>query len=169
MSSAFQEDKRARSFGSRLILLSGRDIEDAARLMTRLAESTEAEVVGTAPSGRPKVVTRQALINAARHELADRQRRRQFLPEEMFGEPAWEMLLLLYVEQQGTRLNVARLSANLGLAGTTTLRWLVYLEENQLIQREPNPIDQRTAFLKLTVKGVEALDMYFSEAALRAA
>src|SRR4051794_39719435 len=99
MSSAFPQEKRERSLGSRLVLLSGKDIEDAARLMARLAESTEAEIVGAAPTGRQRVVTRHVLIDAARLELEQRRRRRELLPEEMFSEPAWEMLLLLYIEQ----------------------------------------------------------------------
>jgi len=151
------------------VLLSGRDVEDAARLMKLLAEGSGADVVRPVSIGGSQVLTRKSLIDAARHELKKRRRRTQLLSEGMFGEPAWEMLLLLYIEQQGTRLNLARLSENLGLPGTTALRWLSYLEDRGLIQREAHPTDQRSAFLKLTDKAIEALDVYLSEAVARTA
>ena len=169
MSSAFLRDKDELDPSGRLLLLRGSDIEDAARLLRLLAESVEADVVGLADSGRPQVLTRNILIETAIREFRKRERRKELLPGQMFGEPGWEMLLLLYIEQHGTRLNIARLSSQLELPGTSTLRWLNYLEENGLVERDPNPIDQRSAFLRLTVKAIKALDIYFSEVVLRAA
>ena len=169
MNSAFPRDKEQRDQAGRLLLLSGRDMEDAARLFRLVAESVEADVVGLADSERPQVVTRNILIEAALREVKKRGRRKELLPGQMFGEPGWEILLLLYVEQQGTRLNIARLSSELNLPGTSTLRWLNYLEEYGLVERDPNPIDQRSAFLRLTAQAMKALDVYFSEVVLGAA
>ncbi len=166
MNGAFQ-DKRNRSSASRLVLLSDRDVEDAARLMNLLVEGSTAEVVHLASIGRPQVVTREALIEAARQEAEKRRRRKQLLPEGMFGEPAWEMLLLLYIEQQGNRLHLSRLSENLSVPGTTALRWLSYLEDRGLVEREAHPTDLRSAFLKLTDKAIKTLDVYLSEAITR--
>ena len=169
MSSAILPDKEEQDQARRLVLLSDSDIEDAARLMRLLVESAEADVVGFTDGGRPQVLTRNILIEAAHREFQKRERRKELLPSQIFGEPGWEMLLLLYVEQHGTRLNLARLSKQLELPGTSTLRWLNYLEESGLVERDPNPIDQRSAFLRLTVKAMKALDIYFSEVVLRAA
>jgi len=167
MNGAFLRDKQDSEPARRLVLLSGRDVEDAARLMRMLAESAEAELVGTSGGGRPQVLTRDDLVEAARTELARRSRRKRLFPDSIFGEPAWEMLLLLYSEQQGTRFNIAQLSSKLKLPGTTTLRWLNYLEDQEMVDRDPNPVDQRTAFLRLTAKAIEALDLYFSETLAR--
>jgi DNA-binding MarR family transcriptional regulator len=169
MNNAVLPDKEEQDPAGRLVLLSGKDIDDATRLVRILAESAEADVVGIRDIGQPQVLTRETLIEAAHLELKKRSRRKELLPEQMFGEPGWEILLLLYVEQQGSRLHLARLSSELDLPGTTTLRWLNYLEEHTLVERDPNPIDQRSAFLRLTVKAIKALDIYFTEDVFRAA
>jgi DNA-binding MarR family transcriptional regulator len=96
-------------------------------------------------------------------ELEMRSARLQLLPEGMFGEPAWEILLLLYIEQQGTRLNISGLSTILQLPPTSVLRWLNYLEERQFVLREDHPTDQRSVFIKLTPLATEALDRYLSK------
>lgn len=169
MNSATFRDKEEQDPAGRLVLLSGKDIEAATRLMRLLAEGAKADVVGISDIGQPQVLSRETLIEAAHLELKKRVRRKELVPEQIFGEPGWEILLLLYVEQHSTRLNIARLSSQLGLPGTSALRWLNFLEENALVERDPNPIDQRSAFLRLTVKAIKALDIYFSEVVLRAA
>ena len=109
-----------------------------------------------------KVISRAVLIEVAREELARRRRRAKVLPEDMFGEPAWDILLQLYVEQQGRHLTIARLTSYLELPATTVLRWLNYLQEKQLIRREGHPTDQRSVIVELTTNAIEAVDTYFS-------
>jgi DNA-binding MarR family transcriptional regulator len=124
-------------------------------------------VVETSITSGPSVFSRAALLDAAQQELEWRRRRNKVLPEEMFGEPAWEILLQLYVEQQGTRLNIARLTSYLNLSASTVLRWLNYLHDKQLLRRESHPTDQRSVFVELTTGAVEVIDSYFSEVLTR--
>jgi DNA-binding MarR family transcriptional regulator len=135
--------------------------------MRLLTEASDAVVVETSFTPGPSVISRATLLDAAQQELERRRRRNKVLPEEMFGEPAWEILLQLYVEQQGTRLNIARLTSYLNLSASTVLRWLNYLHDKQLLRREIHPNDQRSVFVELTTGAVEVIDSYFSEVLTR--
>jgi DNA-binding MarR family transcriptional regulator len=80
----------------------------------------------------------------------------------MFGEPAWEMLLLLYIADGEARVGISRLGELAGASKTTALRWLDYLEGQKLIQRDTHPTDRRTVFVGLSDKGRRAIEAYLS-------
>jgi DNA-binding MarR family transcriptional regulator len=81
----------------------------------------------------------------------------------MFGEPAWDMLLALYVsEQSGPRHTIVKLVAQAAAPATTALRWLEYLDKERLVVRHSNPIDRRATFIELSDKARLALDAYYS-------
>lgn len=84
---------------------------------------------------------------------------------ELFGEPAWDILLDLYIAH-GERKPVSVSSACIGSAAppTTGLRWLGVLTEHDLILREHDPNDQRRVLVRLTEKGLQAMDEFFAMA-----
>lgn len=82
----------------------------------------------------------------------------------MFGEPGWDILLILYTEEDESRPTISRLATAAGSPMTTGLRWLDHLESQQWICRRPHPTDGRVDFVELTDKARNALDSYFSEA-----
>jgi DNA-binding MarR family transcriptional regulator len=91
----------------------------------------------------------------------NRRTRSELFEEAMFGEPAWDMLLALYVaEGQGRQQTVSRITSWADAPQTTALRWLEYLERENLISREANPLDRRSVFLKMTDKGRATLEDY---------
>lgn len=82
----------------------------------------------------------------------------------MFGEPAWDMLLALYIlDVSGQRQTTGALMQFSGAPITTARRWLDYLVGNGLVLRSHHPTDQRVMFVGLTDKGRNALDLYYSE------
>jgi DNA-binding MarR family transcriptional regulator len=106
---------------------------------------------------------RKSLAENARLTFANRALRSEFFNKDMFGEAAWDMLLALYVaEQSGTRHTVSGLASLSGVATTTALRWLDFLQTEELVARQSNPIDRRVFYVELTDKGREGLDAYFS-------
>lgn len=146
------------------VTLSGRDLEDARRLLALLAKADELHTVhdvGHAP-GRGDT-DQQSLAAKARQILDARERRTRLFGRAMFGEPAWDMLLLLYVSESGRRQTVTRLAHLSGASKGTALRWLDYLLHQNLVRREPHPTDRRAAFVELTDKGRSALDRYLTE------
>lgn len=103
---------------------------------------------------------------ARRTYLVRRKRAAIFGNSELFGEPAWDILLDLYVALAHQK-PVSVSSACIGSAAppTTGLRWLGILAEEGLVVREPDPEDQRRVLVRLTEKGACAMDRFFEAAA----
>jgi len=103
----------------------------------------------------------------ARASYARRRKRAKiFGDSELFGEPAWDILLDLYIAQaEGNPVSVS--SACIGSAAppTTGLRWLGVLADHDLVQREHDPDDQRRVLVRLTEKALTAMDEYFASSA----
>lgn len=83
-----------------------------------------------------------------------RRKRSAHLAGSLFAEPAWDMLLDLFVSSvQGRRLSVTSLCIASDVPPTTALRWLADLEEHQLAERRPVPHDRRVSEVLLTDRG----------------
>lgn len=98
----------------------------------------------------------------ARGLMKARARRSQFFRESLFSDPAWDILLDLFIAAaDGGRRTVS----TVGLAGnvppTTALRWISALEREGLVAREADPRDARRVFLDLTAAGISAMRRYF--------
>lgn len=71
------------------------------------------------------------------------------------------MLLALYViDGEQRRLSTRQVARLANLSLTTTLRWLDYLQEQDLVGRQPNPFDHRVVYTELSDKGRAAMDGY---------
>lgn len=106
----------------------------------------------------------------AREAYSIRRRRANiFQNAELFGEPAWDILLDLYIAHVEKK-PVSVSSACIGSAAppTTGLRWLGVLAEQELVMREHDPEDQRRVLVRLTERGLKAMDEYFTSAGLSA-
>lgn len=146
------------------ITFTKRDVEDAQRLLSRIAqlaapasEKPPTSSVFASPDGHNKIVL-QAI---ARKVFLHRRERLKKLNPAMFGEPAWDMLLALYfTEDAGPRQTVGRLIKMSNAPATSALRWVHYLEKEQLVVREAHPNDRRAMFLDLTSKARGVLEDY---------
>lgn len=142
------------------VKLSRRDVEDARRLLSLLSIHD-----GGPPVDGPlaqKSDGNRMLEGRARDILARRRARHEVFGKAMFSEPAWEMLLLLYVLESGPRQTISTLADLCAASKSTALRWIRYLEGQRLIQRESHPTDLRSAFVELTEKGRSTLELYLS-------
>ncbi|QIQ86159.1 winged helix DNA-binding protein [Erythrobacter sp.] len=106
---------------------------------------------------------RRHAVLARKTYAARRRRGAIFGDEEIFGEPAWDILLDLYIAHV-ERKPVSVSSACIGSAAppTTGLRWLGVLADRGLVAREHDPEDQRRVLVRLTESGLEAMDRYFA-------
>jgi len=103
-------------------------------------------------------------VELARQTYEDRRRRNKiFKSEELFGEPAWDILLDLFVAAKERR-RVSVTSACIGSAvpSTTALRWISILERQGMLMREADPGDARRVYVRLSPTGYEAMLEYFS-------
>ena len=107
----------------------------------------------------PRVAERAAAA------LKARQLRSSIFGCAIFGEPAWDMLIALYVTQsEGRPVTVSGLAEWTQCPQTTALRWLNILEGKGLIDRTAHPTDKRMHLVDLTGCGREALETFFSVA-----
>lgn len=92
-----------------------------------------------------------ASVALARKFYQLRRRRSAYFDPMLFAEPAWDMLLDLYIAHSERR-KVAVLTACLGAAApqTTAIRWMRVLEMNGLILRETDSNDARRIYVRLT-------------------
>ncbi|MFM7349396.1 MAG: MarR family winged helix-turn-helix transcriptional regulator, partial [Erythrobacter sp.] len=91
-----------------------------------------------------------------------RKRAAIFGKADLFGEPAWDILLDLFIAA-GDGKSVSVSSACIGSAApaTTGLRWLGVLAEEGLILRENDPEDHRRVLVRLSPRGLSAMERFF--------
>jgi hypothetical protein len=102
------------------------------------------------------------LGDIARRASADR-RRRSEIPgtTDLFGEPAWDILLNLFIAGcEGRRLSLGALCAGAGAPESTALRWITILENRGMIIREGAP---ERPFVKLNGIVSAGMTAYFSK------
>jgi DNA-binding MarR family transcriptional regulator len=79
----------------------------------------------------------------------------------LFADPAWDMLLELYVAQLSQRrMTVSRLSEASGVPSTTALRWIETLVRHGLADRRNDPLDGRRVYISLSAEGCRAIQDY---------
>lgn len=84
----------------------------------------------------------------------------------IFGEPAWDILLDLYLaHQSGKPVAVTSACVAAAVPVTTALRWLGTLEQHELVQRTPDSRDRRRMLVALTTRALDLMDSYFSQVA----
>lgn len=143
------------------VTLTRKDARDAARLFELLAKAVDEVPAGAGPGALPS--HRSQLVSRARSILSGRQLRQVHFHRAMFGEPAWEIMLLLYImETEGDRQTPSKLAAWTGTPLSTTVRWLDYLEKKQLVSRQGHPNDKRVVFISLLERARDAMDAYLS-------
>jgi DNA-binding MarR family transcriptional regulator len=136
------------------------DIRLQINLRLRLDEiaEAEAEILQVSARRRP---TRRELCQLACTMYDARRTRDRILDQELFGEPAWDMLLALYgLPSRGELLSVTALNYAANVPQTTGYRWQATLTEAGLIERGPPEVDARRQILRLTAKGRQLLEQY---------
>ena len=131
--------------------------ETPSRAMSGLAEDM---------SGRLARATRPPLPDPrlVRRIIRQRQLRARFFDGDLFGDPAWDMLLdLTAARAEHTRVSVTSLCIASGVPPTTALRWIGQMTEAGLFQRVEDEADRRRAFVALTDKASDAMARYFAE------
>jgi DNA-binding MarR family transcriptional regulator len=140
-----------------------------ARMLSALADAAEEKALGKpqGPSLATKVIaaeinTRQRL---ATEMFEARRRREAFFDSEMFGEPAWDILLKLYaLDAIGRAWRPAKeVLSYAGATPTTATRWLGTLVEAGLIERDKTDLDRRLALYRITESGLSLMHKYLGE------
>jgi DNA-binding MarR family transcriptional regulator len=129
-----------------------------ARLSTGPAPAPRA-VEATVPGDLPSVSA-----ETVRSVIRARRLRSRYFSEELFADPAWDMLLdLLQAEIAHLRVPVSSLCIAAAVPATTALRWLKTMVSEGLFVRRADPHDGRRVFVELAPEASSALRRYFAE------
>lgn len=99
-----------------------------------------------------------------RSVIRARRLRDRYFSDQLFADPAWDMLLdLLHAEISQLRVPVSSLCIAAAVPATTALRWLKTMTEQGLFRRRADPHDGRRVFVELTPEASSGLRRYFAE------
>ena len=145
------------------ILALSKHIDAAQHTLNELRIVCDCDAV---PVVRPKPASRHEVAYGAAKRILDvrRMRKKHFDQPEIFGEPAWDILLDLYTHQfQNDDVSVKSAAIGSGAPATTALRWLNILEERKLICSAEDSTDHRRRFVRLTPEGYESMTRFLEQ------
>jgi len=129
----------------RLALLTRQLADEVARL------PAERPPAATPESSTPELSTPDALRGQLRREIKARRLRERILPDGLFADPAWDILLdLTLARLEGRQTPVSSLCIAAAVPTTTALRWIKTLLDRGLIERRPDPDDRRRHYIHVS-------------------
>jgi DNA-binding transcriptional ArsR family regulator len=119
-----------------------------------------------APIGAPLQPVEKAAPAITSTQVRDllraRRIRADFLPGDLFADPAWDMMLdLLAARLDHERVSVSSLCIAAAVPPTTALRWIRTLTDKGLVERQADPHDGRRVFIALAQEAADALTRWF--------
>lgn len=126
-------------------------LEGLAREIASVARNMRSEGAEPAKGSKISLVDLETNLAKARMLLAIRRLRDQLFPQQLLGEPSWNILLDLYVADIEDRpISVSSACLASAAPATTGLRHLDFLVEQGLVVREADKTDKRRIFVKLS-------------------
>ena len=137
------------------------EVSRIAATLARLSVGPESPVERPEP---PKGEVPSVSLDAVRQVIRARRLRARYFDEELFADPAWDMLLdLLQAEIAQHRVPVSSLCIAAAVPATTALRWIKTMTDAGLFERRADPHDGRRVFVELAPTASDALRRYFGE------
>lgn len=125
------------------------------------AEKEDLPRAGAADSA-PGATLPGALANARRSVRRLLLRRQLLGADRLFGEPAWDMLVELYIAHcEGATVPTGALGIGSGLSSSSAQRLVQRLVDARLVIRAPDPDDGRRHFISLSPEIAHRLTAYF--------
>lgn len=114
---------------------------------------------------RENVIDRPKLrLRFVRALIAGRRQRNSALENVDFGEPGWDIILDLYqASLSGRRTAVSSLCIAANVPATTALRYISSMTQRGLLMRDPDPMDGRRVFIRLSDQLEKAIEQYFDQ------
>ncbi len=115
------------------------------------------------------IIDQRMLLDRTAQDYGNRRARRRFFPAELFGEPAWDLLLDLFQARlEGKMISVTSACIGADVPLSTALRWIGVLEAEGLVERNRNLTDHRSTWVGLTDRAVVAMTEYTEGCLIRA-
>lgn len=105
-------------------------------------------------------------LKLAKRAYRCRRQREVLFGSQLFADPAWDVLLDLFIAaQENRRVSVKSACVAASVPSTTALRYIGQLVEQGLVERQAHPTDSRSTHLTLTDLGRARMADYFRFAA----
>jgi DNA-binding MarR family transcriptional regulator len=139
--------------------------DEVSRIASTLARlSTEPGVPQRTPAAATGAEVPPVSADTVRSVIRARRLRSRFFEEDLFADPAWDMLLdLLQAEIAQLRVPVSSLCIAAAVPATTALRWLKTMTDKGIFVRRADPHDGRRVFVELSRDASVAIRRYFAE------
>ena len=139
--------------------------DEVSRIASTLARLSTGPAAPVRPIERiPSAEVPHISAEIVRAVIRARRLRARYFPEDLFADPAWDMLLdLLQAEISQLRVPVSSLCIAAAVPATTALRWLKTMVKEGIFLRRADPHDGRRVFVELSSDASQALRRYFSE------
>jgi hypothetical protein len=113
-------------------------------------------------------LNRELVLGAVTRFYRARRLRDRYFPQDLFGEPGWDLLLDLFsAKLQDRKISVTSACVAADVPPTTALRWLGLLESCGLVKREDHKHDHRVSWVQLTDTAADSMFRLFEEIAER--
>jgi|SRR3954471_16342863 hypothetical protein len=124
--------------------------------------------MSVAPRGRENDKANENILEISASQvmaiMRARRLRANYFPDDLFADPAWDMMLdLLHSELSYRRVSVSSLCTAASVPATTALRWINAMVQKGLFVRHADPLDGRRIFIELAPETSAALRNYFAE------
>jgi len=143
----------------------GQDSEERPLPMPDLSGRGPRQIPGSLSDSAPTDdrAGKRHLLERAKQLFEERRLRLRIFGRAMFGEPAWDILLSLYIcADQGGHQTLSSLSRFTGAPPTTVQRWLDYLETRGWVERDKFSTDRRLTHVEMTQAGIDTLEAYLT-------
>jgi len=96
--------------------------------------------------------------------IRERERRYHYFDAGLLSDPAWDILLDLFLaELEGRSVSVTSLCCAMNAPETTALRWIRTMVEDGMLVRARDPSDRRRVFVRLGPDAHEAMKGYVED------
>lgn len=93
-----------------------------------------------------------------------RRMRDHFFEEDLFADPAWDMMLdLFHAELLHRRVAISSVCAAAAVPATTALRWLNNMVEKGVCIRRADPLDGRRVYVELSPSASQGMRQYMAK------
>lgn len=98
--------------------------------------------------------------------IAARKLRKRYFENELFADPAWDMLLdLTAAHGENSQVSVTSLCIAAEVPATTALRWINQMEDIGIFRRVEDRSDKRRSFITLSFEALTGMARYFDDIA----
>jgi DNA-binding MarR family transcriptional regulator len=137
--------------------------DEVSRIATTLARMSSGPLQAGGQTNRQDNSKPAPSMNIIQGLIRARRLRGRFFSEELFADPAWDILLELLLAEVGQwRVPVSSLCVAAQVPTTTALRYISSMTETGLLCRRADPTDGRRVFVELSPQASDALHRYFA-------